>query len=103
MLNFDRRNSPARWSSNSGFDGGLVSRKSSTSCTIPLPKKCPQRRFDRALAKNGLSGRTIQSTRACRGSSSGENLGAAPSGYLGSGTLPVRGSFSPVVALAEEK
>src|ERR1700730_17473922 len=58
-------------------------------------------RLTRARAKNGLSGRAIQSTRACRGSSSGLKRASGPSGYFGSGGLHVSGSFSPVVTVAE--
>ena len=52
-----------------------------------------------ALAKNGFSGLAIQSTSACRGSSSAENFAYSPSRYFGSGVLPVSGFFSPVVGV----
>src|SRR5215204_6571907 len=55
-----------RASSSSAFDGGLLTRTSSTSWMMPRPKKWPQTMFARLVAKYGLSGDASQAASTCR-------------------------------------
>src|SRR4051812_113007 len=89
-----------RASSSSGFDGGLVTRMSSSGSTIPRPKKCAQYRLATVLAKNGFFASVIQSASFTRGSSSPISIGSPSSGLNAAG-LPVRLLFS--VPLVREK
>ena len=76
--------------SNSGFDGGLVSRMSSSGSISPRWKKCFQYRLTSALAKNGLAGARIQSASRSRGSSSGAIAGTASPSAAGRSAAFVR-------------
>src|SRR6056297_2911275 len=64
----DSINRSASASINSGFDGGLVTRMSSSGSTRPRPMKCFQYRLTNALAKNGFCGDVTQSLSTFLGS-----------------------------------
>ena len=53
VLMFDKRRL-ASASSNSGLDGGLVERKSSTGSTMPRPRKWPHIRLTRSASQPGI-------------------------------------------------
>src|SRR6056297_597507 len=90
----DSINRSASASINSGFDGGLVTRMSSSGSTSPRPMKCFQYRLASDFAKNRLSGDVIQSLSACRGSTVVSTFSTSASRPAGATDFPVLGCFA---------
>ena len=91
-------NSRRRYSSNSGLDGGLPARMSSSGSIKPTPSRYPQRRLTKLMAKYRLSSETSQSANCSRRVWSEAGGALAGNGKAGATTSLVRTCVTSPVA-----